>query len=113
MAVNPALAGNLSTAALLGGGSGMVPPGPIPEAVPAPIVPPVAAPAPMPAQNFQDRNLAAAQLLQGGQQEPELPPEHSLEGPQPDGTFLVVRKTPDGASTVVKVISVPAPKARK
>lgn len=118
MAVNPVTANNLSTAAILGGGtippSGVVPPGPIPAA-PAPAAVPTMnmGGGSMPPQSFQDQNMAAAALLQGGAQPPELPPEHVLDGPQPDGTYLVVRKTPDGISTVVKVISVPSQKKQK
>lgn len=122
MAVNPSMANNLSTAAILGGGtippSGIVPPGPIPAPqvapgapgmqVPGPASSPFAAPAPQP--SFQDKNASAAALLQGGQQQPPLPPGYSLEGPQPDGTMLMVEQHPDGTSSVVKIISPPSSK---
>ncbi len=119
MAVNPVTANNLSTAAILGGGgtippSGIVPPGPIPAPPMPSDVPPMAPAGPMPPQpSFQDRNASAAALLQGGAQPPELPPKHSLEGPQSDGTYLVAREEPDGTKTVIKVISVPSQKKQK
>lgn len=130
MAVNPALAGNLSTAAILGGGmipqSGIVPPGPIPAPSVAPGAPPISVPGPAnspfvgpggppqpagtPPMSFQDKNMQAAALLQGGAQQAPLPPQYSLQGPQPDGTMLMMEQHPDGTQSIVKIISPPGSK---